>query len=116
MHVPFVREAPAGPAGHYSWIPRREKVTVVDYYWPGMETAMVGGGCWPAIHTAVKFGWLLDNRGNSHGVSSKRKITVVDYYWPSMETSIVADGCLPAIDTAMLLDACWFASEAVMVV
>ena len=81
-----------------------------------METAVEMGGCWPAIHAAVKLGWLLDNRGNSHGVSSKRKITVVGYYWPNMETGIVADGCLPAIDTAMLLDGCSFASEAVMVV
>ena len=82
-----------------------------------METAVEMGGCWPAIHAAVKLGWLLDSRGNSHGVSSKKKkITVVDYYWPSMETGIMADGCLPAIHTAMLLDGCWFASEAVMVV
>ena len=46
----------------------------------------------------------------------REKVTVVDYYWPGMETGIVASGCLPAIDTAMLLDGCWFASEAVMVV
>ena len=81
-----------------------------------METAVEMGGCCPVIHAAMKLGWLLDNRGNSHGVSSKRKITVVDYYWPSMETGIVADGCLTAIDTDLLLDGCWFASEAVMVV
>ena len=81
-----------------------------------METAVEVGGCWPAIHTAVTLGRLLDSKGSNHGVSSKRKITVVDYYWPSMETGIVAGGCLPANDTAMLLDGCWCASEAVMVV
>ena len=48
-------------------------------------------------------------------LAPRENITVVDYYWPSMETGIVAGGCLPAIDTAMLLDGCWFASEAVMV-
>ena len=49
-------------------------------------------------------------------LARREKVTVVDYYWPGMETSIVASGCLPAIDTAMLLDGCWFTSEAVMVV
>ena len=45
---------------------------MVDYSWPGRETTVEMGGCWPAIHAAVKLGWLLDNRGNNHGVSSKR--------------------------------------------
>ena len=46
----------------------------------------------------------------------REKIMVVDYNWPGMEKGIVAGGCLPATDTAMLLDGCWFTSEAVMVV
>ena len=83
---------------------------------PSMETAVEVGGCWPATHTAAKLGWLLDSKGSNHGVARRDEITVVDYYWPSMETGIVAGGCLRAIATAMLLDGCWFASEAVMVV
>ena len=35
---------------------RREKIMVADYYWPGMETGIVAGGCLPAIDTAM----LLD--------------------------------------------------------
>ena len=35
---------------------RREKITVVDYYWPSMETGIVADGCLPAIDTAM----LLD--------------------------------------------------------
>ena len=49
-------------------------------------------------------------------LAKREKVIVADYYWPGMETGIVASGCLPAIGAVMLLDGCWFTSEAVMVV
>ena len=34
----------------------KRKITVVDYYWPGIEKGIVADGCLPAIDTAM----LLD--------------------------------------------------------
>ena len=57
-----------------------------------METAMVVGGCWPAIETALVV--LLASNGYSHGKH---------FCWPTMETAMVVGGCWPAMDAAMEL-------------
>ena len=57
-----------------------------------METAMVVGGCWPAIETALVV--LLASNGYSHGKH---------FCWPTMETAMVVGGCWPAMDAVMEL-------------
>merc|ERR1712097_215495 len=55
-----------------------------------METAMVVGGCWPAIETA--------SNGYSHGIH---------FCWPAMDAAMVVSGCWPAMETAMVVGGCW---------
>ena len=103
--------------GYCSWIPERQKSTCGRLFLARHGDRSSGGWLLARNSHNREIGVVVGQQGKQSWCElEEKKIIMVDYYWPGMETGIMAGGCLPAIDTSMLLDGCWFATEAVMVV